>query len=264
VAALADSTPARLGVPTDAQFESLYGAAGKIGVADCWTHCSSYCCKTNHPDQQFALMKCGSAGLVYPLEEFKFLQRRHMLQAGATETARHRQFVFDPARDLRLSFVVTICELGGRCSEPAYRPTICKFYPFYPSPEAIAGDVALANFVTGSVIDQHWSDLSQPHPCWIVREQSDVVLPQTRPALAVIQQHPYFTFYIGAAAIFVRHVSEACRARNLPAPNKDLRQFFREWEVTYLSGRLVDVPRLQAELTRFHDALVEQWGPFEL
>lgn len=252
-------------VPGDAEFEALHREAGRIGVAECWTHCSSYCCKTNHPDQQFALMKCDSAGLVYPLEEYRFLERRGSLQAGAVETAQHHSFVFDPGRDLSLRFVTTICDLGGRCSEPAYRPLICKFYPFYPAPDLDpGGPVSLSRFVTGSIIDQHWSDLGQEHPCWIVREQSDVVMPQTRRAIETVQQHPYFTFYLGAAAIFVRHVADACRKRNMPAPDADLRKFFREWEITYLTGGFVEKARLRADLTVYYDALVRQWGPFDL
>jgi len=252
-------------VPSDDEFETLHQEAGRIGVADCWTHCESYCCKTNHPDQQFALMKCDSAGLVYPLGEYRFLERRQKLQAGAVETARHHEFVFDPSRNLRLRFVTTICDLGGRCSEPAYRPLICKFYPFYPAPDMTAGGTAsLSGFVTGSIIDQHWSELGVPHPCWIVREQSDVVIPQTRRAIDVVQRHPYFSFYLGAAALFVRHVADECRRRGLPAPSKDLRAFFREWEVTYLTGGFVDPPRLRAEIMAYHDALVNQWGAFEL
>lgn len=252
-------------VPTDDEFEILYREAGRIGVADCWTHCGSYCCKTNHPDQTFALMKCDTAGLVYPLEEYRFLERRQKLQAGAVETARHHEFVFDRARELRLRFVTTICALGGRCSEPAYRPLICKFYPFYPAPDVtVGGTASLTSFVTGSIIDQHWSDLGAPHPCWIVREQSEVVKPQARSAIDVVQRHPYFTFYLGAAAIFVRHVAESCRTRGLPAPSADLRSFFRQWEVTYLTGGFVTPVRLRAEITTYYDALVRQWGPFEL
>ena len=257
------TTPASRPVPSAAEFEALHRAAGRIGVADCWTHCSSYCCKTNHPDQQFALMKCDSAGLVYPLEEYRFLERRGMLQQGAVETTQHHEFVFDPARNLRLRFVTTICDLGGRCSEPEYRPLICKFYPYYPAPDMPAG-VSLSGLVTGSIIDQYWSDLGAEHPCWIVREQSHVVIPQTRDAIDVVQQHPYFTCYLGAAAIFVRHVADQCRQRGLPSPKSDLRAFFREWEVTYLTGRLVDRPRLQADITAFYDALVKHWGPFDL
>lgn len=252
-------------LPTDAEFEALHRAASGIGIADCWTHCASYCCKTNHPDQKFALMKCDTAGLVYPLEEYRFLERRSVLQVGAVETARHHVFVFDPARDLRLRFVTTICSLGGQCSEPAYRPLICKFYPFYPAPDLSgAPDARLGSYVVGSIIDQHWSALNSPHPCWIVREKSDVVKEQTLPAIGLIQDHPYFTFYLGAAAIFVRHVADACREKNMPAPNADLRQFFRDWELTYLTGKLVDKPRLQAELTGFYDSVTARWGAFTL
>lgn len=249
--------------PSDEMFEELYQAAGRIGVAECWTHCGSYCCKTNHPDQQFALMKCDSAGLVYPLAEYRFLERRGALQQGAVESARHHEFVFDPARDLRLRFVTSVCNLGGRCSDPAYRPLICKFYPFYPAP-GLPGATTLGGFVTGSIIDQHWTELGQPHPCWIVREQSAVVTAQTRPAVAMIESHPYLTMYLGAAALFVRHVAARCRERNHPAPSTDLRQFFREWEVTYLTGKFVDVAVLRAELSSLYDALVAKWGPFEL
>lgn len=250
-------------VPGDFEFDALYREAGRIGVADCWTHCGSYCCKTNHPDQQFALMKCDSAGLVYPLAEYEFLERVGKLQVGAVESARRHEFVFDPVRDLRLRFVTTVCDLGGQCSEPAYRPLICKFYPFYPAP-GTSGAGTLDSFVTGSIIDQHWRELATPHPCWIVREQSDVVLPQTRPAVDLIHRHPYFSFYLGAAALFVRHVADACRRRGMPEPDSDLRKFFREWEVTYLTGRLVDKPRLQAEITAHYDALTKEWGPFDL
>lgn len=256
--------PASRPVPVTGEFEALYREAAKIGIADCWTHCGSYCCKTNHPDQKFSLMKCDSAGLVYPWAEYQFLEAQGRLQVGAVETKRQHEFVFDQSRDLRLKFVTTTCDLGGRCSNPEYRPLICKFYPFYPAPGDVVGDVKLSGFVTGSIIDQHWQDLGQPHPCWIVREHGSDVKTQARDAIDVIQAHPYFTLYFGAAAIFVRHVADACRARSLPAPSTDLRTFFRDWEVRYLTGNLVDVPRLRQQFTGLYDALVAKWGPFDL
>jgi hypothetical protein len=260
-----NNAPAAIrGLPSDQDFEALHHAAGGIGVADCWTNCASYCCKTNHPDQQFSLMKCGSAGLVYPLAEYQFLERHGRLQAGARETTLHHTFVFNEERDLRLRFVTTICDLGGQCSEPAYRPLICKFYPFYPAPDLTEPAAPLTEFVTGSVIDQHWNELNAPHPCWIVREKHDVVTRQTEPAVALIAQHPYLSFYLGAAAIFVRHVAEGARRAGLPAPDADPRKFFAQWEVMYLSGRLIDKPALRSDLTVYHAALERRLGPFEL
>jgi hypothetical protein len=252
----------RVAVPDRGFWVGLHNATNALFVDACWTHCSSYCCKTNHPALNFSLMKCDSAGMVFPREEYRFLESNNLLQEGFASAARHHTFEFDADRHLVLKFVTSVCNLGGICSLPEFRPLICKFYPLYPDPDA--GGRNIEHFVAGSMIDQYWDQLGVEHPCWLLRTKSDQVAEATREAVTPRIQHPYVIFYLKAAAQFARHVASNAARQHLPAPENDPRQFFKNWEISYLTGKLVDVPRLKQELTSIYDQVTLHFGEFDI
>jgi hypothetical protein len=245
--------------PTDADWEHIHRFELKFG--ECWTHCGGYCCKTNHEAQNFSLMKCDSAGMVFMPQEYEFLKRHNRLQTGFEETHRRHTFVFDEARGLKIGYDTAVCALGGICSLPEYRPMICKFYPYYPVVEPESGEVD--RLITGSIVDQYWGDLGIEHPCWLHREQGDAVAAAVR-ATGPALQHPYFIFHLGAAALFVEHVSARCRKDQAALLRGDPRQFFRNWEVLYLTGSLVDRDVLARDIRAFYDRVERRFGAFEL
>lgn len=241
---------------------ALHEKADGIFVADCWKHCGSYCCKTNHAVQDFSLMKCGSAGMVFPLREYEFLKRNGLLQDGFENTARHWEYKIDAERDLTIRFVTAHCDLGGLCSNAKWRPLICKFYPLYPRVAAEGG--AVESYTFGSIIDQYWDELGIEHPCWLYRNHGDEIDKTIRQTLADVLSHPYLIFYLGAASIFVEHVARLREGRELALDFSDPRQFFRVWEVSYLTGQLIDQDVLRAELVSHYDAIAAHHGPFDL
>ena len=244
--------------PTDAAWEDIHRFELKFGA--CWTNCAGYCCKTNHETQKFSLMKCDAAGMVFMPQEYEFLKRHDRLQTGFETTHRHHEFLFDPARGLKVGYDTAVCNLGGICSLPEYRPLICKFYPYYPVVAPESGEVD--RFITGSIIDQYWADLGIEHPCWLHRTQGEAVAAAVRstgPAL----HHPYFMFHMGAAAVFVDHVTARMRQDQADLLKGDARQFFRNWEVLYLTGRLVDREVLAQDLRAFHARVEARFGAFE-
>lgn len=250
---------APVGPPDDAAWERLHEFELKFG--NCWEHCGSYCCRTNHPAQSFALMKADSAGMVFMPGEYEFLARHGRLQQGFETTHRHFEFVFDEARGLRLGFDTAVCSLGGLCSLPRYRPMICKFYPYYPVVSPHSGQVE--QFITGSIIDQYWTELGIEHPCWLHREHGAAVreaVRQTAPAL----DHPYFVFHLGAAFLFVEHVTARARGRHPDLFHGDPRQFFSQWEVLYLTGGFFDRETFSAELRDLHAMVERRYGSFVL
>jgi hypothetical protein len=206
-------------------------------------------------------MKCDSAGMVFMPREYEFLKRHHRLQDGFEATHRHHEFVFDSERGLKIGFDTAVCSLGGICSLPEYRPLICKFYPYYPVVTPESGDID--RLITGSIIDQFWSDLGIEHPCWLHRTQGDAVAKAVK-ATAPALRHPYFEFHLGAAALFVDHVSSRCRKEQAAALRGDPRQFFTNWEVFYLLGTFVDRDVLAADIRAFHARVEQRFGAFEL
>ena len=243
-------------------WDELHRAANALAFGECWTHCGSYCCKTNHAAQDFKLIKCDSAGMVFPLGEYAFLKSNGFLQTGFEKTTRHHTFSISPERRLEMKFVTAHCDLGGICSNPDWRPLICKFYPLYPVPSASGEEIR--SYVAGSIIDQYWSDLDIEHPCWLYRTKAQMVMDAIKAKTQGALKHPYMIFYMGAAEIFVVHV--AARARALPHSKSfgDARQFFRDWEVSYLMGQLVDQRELKADLAALYDAVAAEHGPFEI
>ncbi len=199
--------------------------------------------------------------MVFMPQEYEFLKKHTRLQVGFEQTHRHHTFTFDEERGLTLGFDTAVCSLGGICSLPEYRPLICKFYPYYPivTPE----DGAINNFITGSLIDQYWGDLGIEHPCWLHRTQGPAVkiaVQQSAPAL----DHPYFIFYMGAAAIFADHITRHCRENHVSAFKADPRKFFRGWEVMYLLGEFINIEELALDLKAFHSQVETRHGAFEI
>jgi hypothetical protein len=241
---------------------NLHNVSGSLFEDQCWTHCNSYCCKTNHKALNFSLMRCDSAGMVFPSEEYKFLSDNNLLQTGFAAAARHHSFEFDNRRRLSVKFVTSVCSLGGICSLPNFRPLICKLYPLYPDPGASGKDIE--GFVAGSIIDQYWEQLQIEHPCWLLREKSATIQDATRERVLPALGHPYILFYLKAAARFVDHVSANARARGMVVKDADPRQFFKQWEISYLTGVLIDKPRLKQEFTAIYDAIASHFGEFEV
>ncbi|WP_033069321.1 hypothetical protein [Thalassospira australica] len=249
----------RIAVPTDTDWEQLH--AFKLEFGDCWKNCGSYCCKTNHPQQDFSLMKQESAGMVFMSAEYDFLARHLRLQDGFEETHRRHRFVFNEERNLAIEFDTAVCDLGGICSMFEYRPLICKFYPYYPVMSPVTREID--QFITGSLIDQYWEDLNIQHPCWLHRVKGDQVKQAVR-AAASAMDHPYFVFCMGAAAIFVEHVTQRCRADHAELLQGDPRQFFRQWEVLYLTMKMIDKKVLAADINDFYELVERAYGAFEL
>ena len=82
----------------------------------------------------------------------------------------------------------------------------------------------------------------------------------TGPAL----HHPYFMFHMGAAATFVDHVTARMKQDQAELLKGDPRQFFKNWEVLYLTGRLVERDVLARDLRAFHARVEARFGAFEL
>ena len=200
--------------------------------------------------------------MVFPKKEYEFLKDNAHLQEGFESSAKEHNYVFDEERNLSLSFVTAHCDLGGLCTDAKWRPLICKFYPLYPVISPADGSVA--SYTYGSIIDQYWDALNVEHPCWLFRNHAKDMDEAINDSAASLMQHPYIVFYFGAANIFVNHVTARAKADLLQAPTTDPRKFFRDWELSYLMGQLVDSQQLRTDLTKLYDEIAERVGAFEI
>jgi hypothetical protein len=249
-----------LPLPETKFWSDLHGAADGLVVEECWKNCNSYCCKSNHKAQDFSLMKCGSAGMVFPEEEYNFLKENGVLQDGHEETARRHEFCFNEKTGHTLKFVTANCDLGGMCSDAKWRPLICKFYPLYPV--VTPGQEKIENYTFGSMLDQYWDGLGIEHPCWLYRTKSDVINEGINSKAAPILQMPYIAFYLTAANIFVAHVAANTEKTAQLTHETDPRKFFRDWEVKYLTGAHVNVEGLKIELQNLYTQIADYYGDF--
>jgi hypothetical protein len=243
-------------------WSALHKSADGLFIGDCWTNCNSYCCKTNHASQDFSLMKCDAAGMVFPAEEFNFLKENGVLQDGHEESSRRHEFCFDEETGRTLKFVTANCDLGGMCSNAKWRPLICKFYPLYPVVKP--GQEKIDSYTFGSIIDQYWDDLGIEHPCWLYRTKSDVIDAGINQKAAPLLQMPYIAFYLTAANIFVKHVSANTEKSAKLSHETDPRKFFRDWEIQYLTGGHVNVEGLKAELRGLYAEIAGYYGEFAI
>ena len=243
--------------PSDDQWEQIHSIELRFG--DCWKNCDSYCCKSNHETQEFALFKQDSAGMIFMQQEYEFLERYNRLQTGFVESSRKHSFQFDDNK--YLNFVTAVCGLGGLCSLPSYRPMICKLYPYLPIPSIESNTIE--KFITGSALDQYWDDMNVEHPCWLHRTKEQEVKNSISDAGSKFQ-HPYIVFYLSAAGIFLDSIRMNLKKQYPELLSGDPRQFFKQWEVLYLTGQLIDKEDYRAELRRLYAQVVDQYGEFKL
>ncbi len=220
----------------------------ELDFGACWQNCGSYCCNSNSEHLNLSLMKPNSAGMVFMPEEYNYLKKTGRLQDGFEKFLKKHTVKLDS--EVEFEFYTSVCGLGGICSNCDYRPLICKLYPYFPYfniPKA-----QIAGYIEGSAIDQFWDELKIEHPCWLVRTKKNEVLAQIAKTESVLS-HPYVMFYLTAAAEFIRTTSEAIRTHKPELLDRDPKEFFKHWELYYLSGSLVDVPLLKKRFRNFYD-----------
>lgn len=247
----------------------------------CWTTCNGgFCCSNNHPDFAFQLIPTQGTTLLYMEAEYEF-DRAH---GKVPEFETHRR----PPHELRLEFggprplklIQTPCHLLGRCAGVIDKPLLCRLYPFIPVLDVegrvtqlvpasmfeltfdVLGERAGAGNGSGGGGDVPLNVLGGSSPCTVRARQGQYLARwQENPDELEPLRHPYVMLHLQAAGHFADNYRGMLRANPVLAPLAG-RAFWRAWELQHLGGRLVDLPRLRADVYRSYRALADRYGEF--
>lgn len=247
-----------IGYPNEALWEELHFILDKENVLfpeKCWEQCNSHCCNLNHEMYNFTHLEKKGIGMLFSAVEYEFLKKSSKLQADFSDKAKQHFLKFSLGK--KLSYVVSFCSLSGICTLSNYRPLICKMYPYLPIINI--NKKCIEELIFCNPFDLFWQNLKISHPCWI--HNNSIVKNLLSNSLPVILKHPYFIFYINAAAIFLKKIKINL---NNEISFKEPKKFFNEFEKLYLNCKVINLKEYKQELTSLYTALARVYGDFKI
>ena len=226
-----------------------------VSEPGCWNTCGGgFCCANRHPDFQFQLMPTEGTTLLYMEDEYRYLARHGKVSATQPQTI---ELDYGGPQPLRV--VHAPCKLLGACQGVLDKPLLCKLYPFLP---LLAAEGGLVELLPLSIFDLTFSLLGAGAPCTVLakRERYRAMWTSNAAALDPLR-HPYILLYLWAAKHFSdsysRRLQQSEKLRGKQGP-----QFWKRWEMEYLSGRLVDAADLKRDLLATYQTLERRYGTF--
>jgi len=226
----------------------------------CWTTCNGgFCCSNNHPDFQFQLIPTRGTTIIYLEEEYEWLSRHGTVPGPHTTGAVPNTLSFDFGGPRPLSIIHIPCHLLGLCQGVIDKPLLCKIYPMLP---ILGIDGELDDIYPASIFELTMGLIGAPTPCTIAAKRKHYFdswknAPERLEAL----RHPYLIFHLQAA----RHYSDIYRVQleaNAKLRGLTGKDFWKRWELQYLSGQLIDTDLLAERIRGSYDALVGRYGEF--
>lgn len=239
-------------------WEEIY-AVKPVYVPKCWEESNSYCCTSNSEHFSFRLIEKNAAPLVYLKSEWDYCVEHGRMQKGFEDAAREIRFEYAPGRTIHI--ITTYCRLSGICTYPEFRPLICRLYPFFPRVSLMERKVV--GYVYGSVLDQFWDALGLKHPCYLVQKKKDLCYRSIK-GIEPLLVNPAVLFLFKAVEVFSDRLIVDFKKRYPELFELPPEEFFRKWEMIYLTGRAFDKDGLKNDLAGLDERVRELYGHFEL
>jgi len=226
----------------------------------CWTSCNGgFCCSNNHPDFAFQLIPTNGTTIIYLEDEYEWLSRHGTVPGPHNMGSVPNSLTFEFGAPRPLSLLQLPCHLLGLCKGVIDKPLLCKLYPMLP---ILAADGTLEDVSPASIFDLTMAIKGIQTPCTIVAKRA-VYLARWRSAVSPLKalRHPYLILYLRAAKHFADIYTEKLRGS---AKLQDLsgKDFWKIWELQYLSGQLIDTDELARRVRTTYDELVARYGAF--
>jgi hypothetical protein len=226
----------------------------------CWTTCNGgFCCTNNHPDFAFQLIPTHGTTIIYLEEEYQWLSRHGTVPGPHNVGSVPNELIFDFGGPQPLSLVQLPCRLLGLCKGVIDKPLLCKLYPMLP---VLAIDGSLEDVCPATIFDLTMGIKGMETPCTVVVKKAKYIN-RWKAAGSPLDtlRHPYLILYLRAAKHFADMYSQKLRAdeRLRALTGKD---FWRRWELQYLSGQLFDADLLADSIRRTYEQLVSRYGEF--
>ena len=240
-------------------WEKIHARESFIDLAGCWQRCDSYCCKTNHPDFNFRFIRPGQVQLPLCPEEYRYLASIDCLPDPDPAALSRHGVEFAPGQ--RAQVYMVRCDRGGDCRHPAQRPLICKIYPYLPVPDPSGRILALA---PASVFDAARQTLDDYKACPALRQETPAMRQQALDNFPVLFTHPHLIFYFRLAHELMNLMQSQLHTHHADILKLEPRQFFRKWEVLYMTGALLPGERVRKLAATHYQAVAAHWGDFRV
>jgi hypothetical protein len=243
----------------DIDWERIHGLSNYVETGDCWRECGSYCCKTNHAEFSFRFIRAGQVLLPLCPAEYDYLKAQGRLPDDSPQAVSRLAVELEPDRSAAVYMVR--CDRGGLCDHPDFRPLICKIYPYYPYPSP-EGDVE--ELVLGSVFDvARWA--KDGHlACPALQNEEEAVRGKAKQNYARLFEHPHLIFYFRMGWGVMQLMLEHLRAEHSDILELPLTDYFKKWEVLYMTGKLTPAPEVVQLGRKEYEKVSRVWGDFDL
>ena len=231
-----------------------------VNVPACWTSCDGgRCCSNNFPDFNFRLLPTEGTTILYLEQEYDFLKAEGKTFESKRDASPAQLLDLDYGGPRPLRIVQAHCGLMGRCAGVIAKPLLCKLYPFLPVMNA---DGEIEDLAPASIFDLTAEEFGVLLPCG-VRESAKSILERWRKDGAVreVFQHPYILFHLMAASAFIENYRWSIRSNGHLSRFRGA-EFWTNWELQYLGGRLLDVDSLKKSIADIYRVVVERHGLF--
>ena len=208
-----------------------------VNAPQCWKTCGNgRCCSNNFVDFNFQLLPTGGTTLIYMEQEYEYLARK----GGVPENVQWFSFDYGGASPFR--FAQAQCRLGGMCENVIIKPMICRIFPFIPE---ISPEGTISGLLPGSIFDLTANILGFSLPCGVESRHDEILHSwQTDTEIMNVFSHPYILFHLRIIKEFSLSYRELL-VKNAQFSKLTQPQFWRHWEIQYLSGALVDSERIR-------------------
>lgn len=243
----------------DINWERIHGLSNYVETGDCWRECGSYCCKTNHPEFSFRFIRPGQVLLPLCPAEYNYLKDRALLPDDSPQAVSRLAVELEPGHSAAVYMVR--CDRGGLCDHPDFRPLICKIYPYYPLPTP---EGEIENLVLGSVFDvARWA--RDGHlACPALQKEDEAVREKAKQNYARLFEHPHLIFYFRVGWGVMQLMLERLRSEHSGILELPLEEYFKKWEVLYMTGKLTPAAEVAGLCRREYDKVSQVWGDFAL
>lgn len=242
------------------QWDKIHAIQSFAPLEDCWKRCDSYCCKTNHKDFQFRFIRCGQVQLPMCPDEHRYLERIGKLQSEGPSNITTHSIEFLPGKVA--SVYMMRCETGGICKYAAYRPLICKIYPYLPVPSPDGSEIE--ELALSSVFDVAHNVRDGHIACPARRDGIPDIEHAALQASRSLFEHPHLIFYFRIANGLMQIMARQLRTEHAGILDLPVTEYFQKWEVLYMTGKLLPQPEIRDLCAREYRKVSEHWGDFNV
>ena len=221
---------------------------------NCWeSGCGGHCCNLNSEEFDFRFMPKLGVNIIYLKGEYEFLQ-----DFGVLPPEKVKKFSFDFNGPQALEFYYHNCTHLGLCKGKMTKPLSCRMYPYVPSYKS---DRQLAGLTEASVIDMTMMVRGDKYLCNISRADRYRAYYESTEIKDVLCKPGLMLNFMALKLFYDSYQFEL--KQNTELMRLEGRQFWKNWEMAYFMGKLVNKRELKDKLLAYYQELIGVYGEFK-